>query len=212
MIRSDLLTYAQVVNGCYDDNAVPTFQDATKMTHVFHVVVNGVDHFNFDGTLDVAEWLNRDFDVIGIETFKHPLFGPLHNGFARGALGVTPKIAAWLRENRTSVFTIGGHSKGAGEAQIAAAELRRLGFPAARVYLFEPPRAGTFVLKSYLASLDVVSTKTINGSGSDMVTEVPPYPWVDPVTPIMLRVSDGDNIATKHKIPAVIAALEMVEV
>lgn len=205
---SDLLSYAQVVQGCYDANSVPTWEDDAKLTHVYHVIVNGVDHFNFQGTIDTAEWCNRNLDAIGLESFEHPDFGLLHDGFARGALAMVPKIASRLAESNVKTFTIGGHSKGAGEAQVAAAELKRLGLLPSAVYLFEPPRAGTATLRAYLSDLAMYGTKTFNDDGADLVTEVPEWPWVDVIDLDMLKVSDSYDIATKHKIPAVIEALK----
>lgn len=208
MSAADLLPYAQVVSDCYDPSSVPTWQDADKLTHVYQVVMNGADHFNFQGTLDPAEWINRDFDAIGLESFEHPLFGLVHDGFARGAMAMVPHIVSELQRSGRKMFTIGGHSKGAGEAQIAAAELKRLGYPPAAVYLFEPPRAGTATLKSYLSDIPVFATQTFNAEGADLVTEVPGWPWEN-VTPLSrLQVPDSDDIATKHKIPAVISALQ----
>lgn len=205
---TDLLTYAQIVAGCYGPGSVPTWQDAAKLTHVYQVEVDGVPHFNFQGTLNAAEWINRDFDAIGLESFEHPLFGIVHDAFARGALAVVPLIVAEIRRSGTAAFTIGGHSKGAGEAQIGAAELKRLGLPPSAVYLYEPPRAGGDALKAYLADIPIFATQTFNADGVDLVTEVPPWPWVDIVDLFRLRVPDTDNITTKHKIPAVIAALQ----
>lgn len=204
---ADLLTYAQIVAACYDPNSVPTWQDPEKLTHVYQVEVEGIPHFNFQGTLDVAEWVNRDFDAIGLESFEHPLFGLIHDAFARGALAMVPHIIEELRKAGATIFTLGGHSKGAGEAQIAAAELKRLGLAPAAVYLFEPPRAGTATLKDYLSDIKIFGTQTFNADGADVVTEVPPWPWVDVAELERLKVPDGYDIATKHKIPAVIEAL-----
>lgn len=204
-----LLAYAEIVNACYDANSVPTWQDPDKLTHVYQVIVNGADHFNFQGTLDAAEWANRDFDAIGLQSFEHSLFGLVHDGFARGAMAMVPLIIAELERIGRKTFTIGGHSKGAGEVQIAAAELKRLGFPPTAVYLFEPPRAGTATLKAYLADIPIFATQTFNAAGADLVTEVPSWPWVDAVEPLRLRVPNADDIATKHKIPAVISALQL---
>jgi Lipase (class 3) len=208
MPLADLLTYAKIVSDCYNESSAPTWQDGARLTHVYQVTVNGITHFNFQGTLDPTEWVNRDFDILGFASLERPLFGPLHDGFTRGALAMVPLIAAEIQGSGALSFTIGGHSKGAGEAQIAAAELKRLGFPAAAVYLFEPPRAGTAPLKAYLADIPIFATQTFNAIGADPVTEVPAWPWVDAVDPLRLRVPDGDDIATKHKIPAVIAALQ----
>ena len=208
MMKPDLLTYAHVVSACYDDSSQPTWQDPEKLTHVYKTVVNGIVDYNFQGTLDLAEWVNRDFDAIGLESFEHPTFGLIHDGFARGALAMVPLIVADLKASGTRIFTISCHSKGAGEGQIAAAELKCLGYPPTAVYLFEPPRAGTSTLKDYLADIPLFATQTFNANGADLVTEVPPWPWVDVVDLERLQVPDADDIATKHKIPAVIAALE----
>lgn len=205
-----LLLYAQVVQGCYDDDSVPTFQDAAGLTHVYVVEVNGIPHINFQGTLDAAEWINRDLDAIGRESFAHPTFGLVHDGFMRGVIGVMTAIDVWLADNGLPAYTLGGHSKGAGEAQLAAAELARRGHPPSALYLFEPPRAGTDRLQRYLKGIPTYATQTYNAEGNDLVTEVPTPPWVNLVEPLRLRVPDTDDVATKHKIPAVIAALRGV--
>jgi hypothetical protein len=204
----NLLAYAQVVEACYEPTAIPTFQDPSGLTHVFVTEVEGVLHFNFNGTLDAAEWINRDLDAIGLETFRHLQFGILHDGFARGAYGVVGKIVEWLSNLGYPAYTIGGHSKGAGEAQVAAAELKYRRLPPSEMYLFEPPRAGGEKLLAYLGSIPTYATQTYNQAGNDLVTEIPTEPWVSPASMIRLKVSDSYDIATKHKIPAVIEALQ----
>ena len=208
MAHPDLLTYAQVVNACYDNTSQPTYQDASGLTHVYLVDVNGVPHFNFQGTLDAAEWINRDLEAIGLQSFDHLQFGVLHDGFTRGAYGVVSQITDYLIKNNITNYTVGGHSKGAGEAQVATAELVYRNRPPKVLYLFEPPRAGTEKLRGYISSVEKYATQTYNTHGNDLVTEVPTEPWVHVVTPIRLRVPDSYDVATKHKVPAVIEALK----
>lgn len=205
---TELLTYAMAVSSCYDDTAVPYWQDSAKLSHVFIVEIDGVPCFVFDGTLDWQEWVFRDFDAFPVPITGHPRLGDLHDGFARGALEFLPVALQYLAENNVAVFDVVGHSKGAGESAILAGLLKDAGRAPRCVRLFEPPMVGGDMLKAFLADIDIVATQTYNDDGADLVTEVPPIGFVQLVEPIRLAVPNGDSLATKHKMPAVIAALQ----
>jgi hypothetical protein len=61
---------------------------------------------------------------------------------------------------------------------------------------------------AFLAGEDLVWTQTFNAAGDDIVTLVPKGPtWWRPKSLVRLPVPDADDWATKHKIPAVLAAI-----
>lgn len=207
---NDLLTYAMAVNACYEDTAVPFWQDEAKLSHVFIVEIDGVPCFIPEGTIDWEEWVFRDFLAVPVPIRNHPALGDLHAGFAEGALAFLPVALKYLTDNRIAAFDIACHSKGAGEGAILAGLLKDAGFAPRKVRLFEPPMAGFDDLKAFLADIDIVSTQTYNAGGNDLVTEVAPgYKQV--VDPVRLDVPNTDDIATKHKMPAVIGALQVAQ-
>ena len=204
---STLLDYAMAVNACYDDTATPYWQDSAKLAHVFIAVIDEVPCFIFDGTLDWEEWVFRDFDAFPVPITNHPELGDMHQGFATGALEFLPVALKYIDDSKLAAFDVAGHSKGAGEAGAFSGLAKAAGYTPRKVRLFEPPMVGFGTLKAFLADVDIVSTQTYNAGGNDLVTDVPPG-FVQIVDPIRLEVPNTDDIAAKHKMPAVIAALQ----
>jgi len=193
--------------GCYE-NVPPTWSDPINDVHVFIGMLSGGVHgIGFEGSQSLIDWI-RDIQALPLFSFTHLKLGPLHHGLYQTAASALPAITSYLSGLGWPDYVIYGHSKGAGEALIAAALLVDLGHPPLRVGAFEAPRVGTRMLRSVLSGVDVVQTATRNVRGVDIVTRSPPWiGFVDARDPIVLTVPNSFDIATKHRIPAVIAAM-----
>ena len=94
---------------------------------------------------------------------------------------------------------------------IVAAEMKRRGHAPQFVAAFEAPHVGGSKLRAYCADIPGAETSTVNSHGRDIVTIVP---WATPILDWMsvkdrlsLPVPDIYDVVTKHRIPAVIDAL-----
>lgn len=204
------LDLAKACAGTYEPSAVPQWQDAMKLVHVHLSVIDGVHVIAWEGTTDWQEWIFSDFMALSIPLFEHASLGPLHLGLARDVLSVSPAIIAYLENLGWPPYVNTGHSKGAGEALIFHGVMKERGHPPLRTRAFEPPHIGTEALRTYLGGEDIVETATHNHYGRDIVTLVPwdLLVWTSVVERTVLTVPDTYDIPTKHRIPAVIAALE----
>lgn len=200
-----LLPYAQLCAETYS-NPLATFEDTGRLVHVYERRVNGRVSFAFEGTSKGPEWILRDFNLVGPETFAHPYLGVLHNGFARDAFAVVDRIAAYLELGGWPPYSITGHSKG-GEGWIAAAELKHRGHPPAFVAMFESPHIGNEAFRQYCADIPGIETATVNAHRRDVVTLFP-LGWRSIKPRILLPVPDSYDEAEQHRIPAVLAAVE----
>ena len=99
-------------------------------------IVDGVFHICFQGTANLHGWI-ADFDVL---PYRHPTFGNVHSGFYENL----PAILKFLIPDIPAGFKIvvSGHSKGAGEGVLCAAELILAGFKEVSCILFACPNAG----------------------------------------------------------------------
>lgn len=198
-----LLPLAQAASAAY--TAVPWF--ATKTCQVSRSVVLEYPTYAFRGTDTALEWL-VDFMAPDVPFYQHPIVGPIHLGFYLDIRTAVAAIAADLAALGWPSFLLCGHSKGAGEAELAELDMKLLGHPPLAVRAYEPPCVGTAALAKFLADGDHGWTKTVNASGADIVTQVPDWPeWCHYGVETQLRVPDSDGIAAKHEIPAVLAAL-----
>ncbi len=204
-----MLALARAAAACYADDVVYAWENATKTAHLVHTAVNRIETFAFTGTLPkLDEWM-VDFLALPVPVAGHPQMGDLHAGFLIDAQGaVSEFIAPTLAALGWPPFYLTGHSKGGGEAPAATGELKALGHPPLAVRLYEPPMCGGADLAAYLADQDIVWTQTWNAAGADRITEAPIGPtWRHNGLMVPLRVPDGDSLATKHRMPAVLAAL-----
>jgi hypothetical protein len=205
---------------CYDSSIAPTFQNEERLCHVYQSVVTipgigEINDFSFEGTSDFEEWV-VDFVAGPVLSTQHPQAGPVHAGYLLDVQSVLGDITAAISALGGPPFTISGHSKGAGEAIICTMLLKAAGLSPLATRAFEPPRVGGPELNAYLANDDIVWTRTRNKWGSDLVTLVPagplslipPSTWLHTGKMTLLTVPDGYNIATKHRIPAVLAAVQ----
>lgn len=206
-----LLPYALACQFTYS-GAMPTFEDAARLTHVYTSNVEGRLCFAFEGTEQTLEWVYRDFMVINPETVNHPEFGIVHGGIAKGAWGVCDNIESYLAAAGNPPYSITGHSKGAGEAWLAAAEMKRRGRPPAFVAAFEGPHVGLRRLQTYCADIVGIETATINSHSRDIVTCFP-LMWPSVKEPrVILPVPDSYDVPTKHRIAGVIYGLQAAAV
>jgi hypothetical protein len=203
-----LLPLAQAAAACYANDAVFAWQNELKLAHVLHTTVNGVNTFAMAGTMDVQEWL-VDLLAMPVPVAAHPQLGDVHAGFLIDVEGaVRDCIVPTMEKLGWPPFYLTGHSKGAGEAILAHGLLKALGHAPLATRAFEPPSVGGGDLVAFLAGEDLVWTQTFNASGDDIVTLVPKGPtWWRPPSLVRLPVPDTDDWVTKHKIPAVLAAI-----
>ena len=197
----------------YDATAIPAFQDDMKTVHVFRSIIDDIPCFSWEGTSSFWEWM-LDFLAFR-DPFTHAVYGPVHFGLMRDVMAVKAMILADLNSLGNPPYILSGHSKGAGEAILAHAEMKSLGYPPLATRAFETPRVGTKALWDYLAGEDIQWTATHNRHGTDLVTLVPddivPMPLLSPWMPgpnrLELIVPDTLDIPSKHRIAAVVAAL-----
>jgi hypothetical protein len=205
----DALTVALVTEACatYAVGAMPDFQNASKTCHVYHSKVNDVDCFAFEGTQSFNEWL-VDFLAIGFEGYCHPVYGEVHLGFHCDIQEAVNWIVDVLDGLGNPPYYLCGHSKGAGEAILAHAQLKSINRPPLATRAYESPRVGKAALAAYLQQDDIQLTQTFNKFGSDLITLVPTeFNWLAVRLPLRLQVPDELTVAQKHLIPAVGLAL-----
>jgi hypothetical protein len=202
-----LLPLAEASYYCYSD-APATFQNELRTCHVYQSVIgDSINCFAFEGTTDIQEWI-VDFMAALIPVHNHPRIGLVHAGFLLDIEPVIDDIVNKLDELGKPPFYLTGHSKGAGEAILAHAILKDRGYPPLATRVFAPPMIGTAMVANFLAGEDIVWVQTWNSHGDDIVTMVPGGPfWSQCGRRLRLQVSDAYDIATKHKMPAILMAL-----
>ena len=201
-----LMPYALACQFTYS-GAMPTFEDPAQLTHVYASQIEGRLCFSFEGTQATLEWLYRDLIVLNPETVAHPEFGAVHGGIAKGAWAVCDIFESYLNVAGNPPYALAGHSKGAGEAWLAAAEMKRRNRPPAFVAAFEGPHVGQQRLQEWCQDISGTETATINSHGRDIVTQFP-LDWPSVKEPrLMLPVPDAYSIGTKHRIAGVIDGL-----
>lgn len=202
-----LFQYAVAAASCYD-NYPAQLEDADHDIHVYLSRIDGAICASFEGTSTPAEWI-KDFEAVELVDHRYPQIGPVHAGIASGVLAIFDKLKAMLSEPE---FDLVGHSKGAGEALIAAGLFAAIDRKARRVRAFEAPRVGGPKLRDALADVDVIQTQTRNSAGPDIVTRVPwdgwaGQTWLDVREPLTLIVPDSLTVPQKHRIGAILTAL-----
>ena len=215
MIDATTLALARAANDCYNPTTVPwAIGELTTWQVYKSVIPSPLDPANqhpcyaFEGTNNGLQWI-IDLSAEEVVLWDHPTMGPVHLGMACSALAAAEAIAADLRALGWPSYYITGHSKGAGECQIAAAFLTMLGHAPLAMVMLEPPLVAGPALDKLLALTDCRWTQTFNAAGNDIVTTVPPWPnFNQRGTLIRLQVPDSYDIGTKHRSPAVLAALE----
>jgi len=198
---------AKAAAGTYTGDT-PQWSNYSRTVHVFLSMVNGVHTIAFEGTSDFREWV-IDFMAFEVPRVNHPVYGMVHEGFLHTVTGVIGQIDDYLKGLGYPPWYLTGHSKGAGEALIMAAEMKSRGHPPNALVVFEPPQVGGAALRDYLSSLNPTWTATVNSHGRDIVTQVPFGPsWCHANDPLLLRVRDGYSPLVKHRMAAVQEALD----
>lgn len=150
------------------------------------------------GTQDTAQW-EDDFAAFPRWT-AHPTFGPIHAGFWVGIEAFCAALVPELQKHGLPVI-IEGHSLGAGEAPLVAAEIRSYGIAIDRLVCWAPPRPGMRQLADYLADVPKALYRTVGTEtpGHDLVTDVPftvpliaPYCQVGPLTDLTVTPAPTD--------------------
>lgn len=100
--------------------------------------VDGLNVVTFMGSKNLIDFW-RDIQVIGDDGFNHPELGPVHSAFYRDVDEIFHEIQATLGDEPA---WFNGHSKGGGEAQIAAARRKLSGKPVAGISTYGAPRIG----------------------------------------------------------------------
>lgn len=106
---------------------------------------NGVYFLVFRGTDEAGDWL-KDADIRKVKT----RFGYVHRGFEKGVDAIWGDLVLKLQSTGglRKRFVICGHSKGAGEATLAACRLQARRYDrVVGVYLFGSPRVGGYSFK-----------------------------------------------------------------
>lgn len=206
--RELALPLAQACADTYAEGAQPQWQDSVRLVHVYLSLVNGVHTIAFEGTTDWQEWVFSDFMAGQLILPEYTECGAIHVGFARDVLAVIKLIEDYLKSVGSPPYYGCGHSKGASEAILFAAFMKKSGYPPTAVWAFEPARCGGQTLVDYVSDIPLSWTRTTNAGGDDLVTHVPFGPtWCEQPDPLVLKVPDSDDLATKHRIPAVITGL-----
>jgi len=206
--RELALPLAQACADTYAPGTQPQWQDNVRLVHVYLSLVNGVHTVAFEGTTDWQEWVFSDFMVGQLILPEYVECGAIHVGFARDVLAVLKPIQEYLASVGNPPYYATGHSKGASESILFAAFMKKSGFPPAATWAFEPARCGGQALLDYLSDIPLSWTRTTNAEGDDLVTRVPFGPsWREIPDPLVLEVPASDDLAQKHRIPAVIAGL-----
>ena len=209
MIDKYLLPLAQAQNATYSTSAPPEYENFSKTAHVFHRVVCGMNAFIWEGTIDLAEWL-QDFNPLEVPDEYDPQIGLVHQPSLDNCRDIVPLLLDKLQSLGWPPFLVCGHSKGAREAPICHALMKAKGHPPLATRLFEPPRPGGRLLAEYIGGDDVRATQTWNVHGTDIFTLVPDGDplWCPAVTPLRYRVQDSYGIAEKHRMPGVIVGIQ----
>ena len=198
---------ATLMASVYDPSRRSTWQNADKTCHVYLAYLGNVPTFAFEGTTDLAEWM-QDFNPVECPDTLAPQIGCVHQASLNNVLAVLPSITAFLDAQGKPACYVTGHSKGAREAPICHALLKAAGYHVTAGYYFEGPRAGGNELRDYLASEIIVATQTWNVHGSDIVTLVPDGPgWSDLRMRTRLEVPDSYGIRDKHVMSGVLAGI-----
>lgn len=205
-----LLPLAQASAACYADGAVFDWESPSKLAHLIVSRVAGTITFALAGTEDIREWILRDLLAAQVPVEGDPDLGDVHAGFLLDAEAMVQQfIWPYVSARGFPPYFLTGHSKGGGDGQIVLGMMKEQGHPPLSSRFFEPPMAGGYMLAADLGTEDIIWTQTFNTDGRDIITTIRSLPTFKPLPmpPLALRVPDTDDWATKHRIPAVLAAL-----
>jgi hypothetical protein len=166
--------------------------------------------WSFRGSQSLIDWIS-DFLIGPWPSADHNEIGPVHAGLGANVAGVIDQIA---RESAGRNVGLVGHSKGAGNAILAAGHLIARGVNVTQLAAFEAPHVaflGNTILPALIARIPhVLATKNGHGLLFDPVCVVPPGDFFTPcpVTTLACPTLFLDVI-DYHLLPNVRPALEM---
>jgi hypothetical protein len=167
----------------------------------------GVEYLIHRGSQDPADWW-VDLDAVPVDW---PPLGYVHRGMLGDVLWTEKQIADGLGARTV----MAGHSLGGGLAVLRGALLRALGRPPEAVVIFEPPRVA---FRSLLSGVVSAGTRPVPvrayQNETDVVTSVPPYPYVDETafTHLSVGAAPGDDTLFRfHHLPLVIEGLKLLK-
>ena len=124
------------------DLALAAYSEAatieTDDVHALLVEEDGVLLVGLRGT-NPAKWVDLWRDAASIVLRRDPILGPTPDSFLTDAEQLVWRLAPRIRSRP---WAIGAHSKGAAEAQAAAAIATFMGWPPVRLAAFAPPPMG----------------------------------------------------------------------
>jgi hypothetical protein len=194
--------------------APPSWQNASKTIQVY-LIPHGADDyvFAFMGTVGDKEWV-ADFEAVPVEarTINHAALGIVHMAWWQEVQEIsTPMIAvAQNLQKAGKKLYCTGHSKGAANALLFAADAITQGIKWARVSTFGTPHAG---------ALNGLITSELGSDYRNMNTLVDPVPdvpfYIARPRPLTLvnapepQISDPDfPLMSSHAIANYVAATE----
>jgi hypothetical protein len=207
-----LLPLALAAIACYDDAIKPTW---SAESHVYLTEANAIPGipdgaliFSYEGTATDHDWF-VNFCAVPWSVRNHPETGPVHLGWYDSVQSTFQHLVDYLSARNWPQFLITGHSKGAAEAGLSALLFLLSGHAPAAVRLYEPPKFASQIATRKLAALDLAWTQTVNCQGPDGITQLPAFePWTHPNNRVGLIVPDKLDFVDKHKMPAVLAAIQ----
>jgi triacylglycerol lipase len=202
LIRADSVMLASMTH------PRPAVTAMTKDTDIFglmgHNVASRTAFVSFRGTADTAEWL-ADFDAVPADYQPLSGFGQVHAGFQDVYTMVRSSIATNLAGATASCtqILVTGHSLGAALAVLAAPDIFKNMPPNTlepRLITFAGPRVG---LSDFAAAFDATIESCFRVVNYlDIVPLVPPAPYVDVGTEILIDSGGPVDIGWRHSLPA----------
>ena len=166
-----MITDRQLAEACQATYVGAPQTWGTDVVHVFLSEIDGCQVLAFEGTQSPQEWA---IDILGASPddtkMHHDTLGIVHRGWYHDVMAVSDQILAYVMSMPLGTrFAVTGHSKGAAEALIMAAELIENGVALERVATFGTPHPGA--LAGYLANVAGADYR----NNDDPVWDVPPF-------------------------------------
>lgn len=166
-----MITDRQLAEACQATYVGAPQTWGTDCVHAFLSQVDDVQIIAFEGTQSPQEWV---IDILGAfpadTKLDHDTLGVVHAGWYRDVCFIRDAILDYMMSTKYGTrFAITGHSKGAAEALIFAAECVANGLSIERVTTFGTPHPGD--LNGYLAHIPGADYR----NNDDPVWDVPPF-------------------------------------
>lgn len=166
-----MITDLQLAEACQATYSGAKQSWGTETVHVYLSEIDGCQVLAFEGTQSAAEWVIDVLGALPCDTkLESDSLGTVHAGWYRDICEIKDQLLDYIFAAPDGArFAITGHSKGAAEALIFAAECVENGIALERVTTFGTPHPGA--LASYLATVPGADYR----NGADPVWDVPPY-------------------------------------